>query len=105
MVTAASGPDALALLSVQPVDLILLDVVMPVMDGFELYHILKENPKTRQIPVLIVTGRGERADRLLGMESPTYHYITKPVEADVLLAKIQELLQQPARQAQNASAV
>ena len=91
--TAASGPEALERLKQQRVDLILLDLVMPVMDGYQVYHLLKETPKTRDIPVLIVTAKGERTDRLLGMDSPTYNYLTKPFELAELLGKIQALLQ------------
>ena len=94
--TAASGPEALEKLRVQAMDLILLDIVMPVMDGYEVYHLVKENPNTRSIPVLIVTAQGERTDRLLGLDSPSYNYITKPFESELLLGKIQEMLQQQA---------
>jgi len=93
--TAASGPEALEQLKQRRVDLILLDLVMPVMDGYQVYHLLKENPKTRDIPVMIVTAKGERTDRLLGMDSPTYNYLTKPFELAELLGKIQALLQRP----------
>jgi diguanylate cyclase (GGDEF)-like protein len=92
--TAASGPEALEQLRTQSVDLIVLDLLMPVMDGYEVYHLLKEDPRTRDIPVLILTGKGERADRRLGIESPSYHYLTKPFQLEELLAKIQALLQQ-----------
>ncbi len=92
VLTAASGPEALALLKTQPVDLILLDVMMPVMGGYEVYHLLKENPLTAHIPVLIVTAKGDRTDRVLGMESPSYHYLTKPFPLEELLEKVRELL-------------
>ena len=94
VVAAASGPDALEQLKSQAVDLILLDVVMPVMDGYEIYHLLKENPQTRDVPVIMVTGKGERKDRQLGMESVTYNYIPKPFQLEDLLAKIREVLLQ-----------
>jgi len=95
VLTAASGPDALEQLQAQAVELILLDVMMPVMDGYEVYHLLRENPKTRDIPVIIITAKGERVDRALGMESATYNYLMKPFQLDELLAKVQELLQRP----------
>jgi len=96
--TAASGLDALEQLKTQTIHLILLDLMMPVMDGYEVYHLLKENPSTRDIPVLIVTAKGERTDRALGMEGPTYHYVTKPFELEQLLSKIQQLLQRVPQQ-------
>ena len=94
VLTAASGPDALEQLKFTSVDLILLDVMMPVMDGYQVYHLLKENPRTRDIPVLIVTAQGERTDRLLGMESPSYNYVIKPFAVEELLGKIREMLEQ-----------
>ena len=92
--TAASGPDALEQLRRQPVDLVLLDLMMPVMDGYEVYHLLKENPKTKEIPVIIVTAKGERKDRQLGINGAAYNYIAKPFEIDSLLAKVREVLVQ-----------
>lgn len=97
VLTAASGPDALEKLTTEHPDLILLDVMMPVMDGYQVYHLLKENHQTKDIPVLIVTAKGERTDRLLGMESFTYNYLSKPFQLDDLLAKIGGLLQQTAQ--------
>ncbi len=96
--TAASGPDALAQLRRQPVDLVLLDLMMPVMDGYEVYHLLKENPQTKEIPVIIVTAKGERKDRQLGINGASYNYLAKPFEIDTLLAKVREVLvQQPVK--------
>jgi len=92
--TAASGPDALEQLKSHTVDLILLDLTMPVMDGYEVYHLLKEDPRTKDIPVIIVTARGERKDRRLGMETASYNYLAKPFELEDLIAKVREVLQE-----------
>ncbi len=92
--TAASGPEALELLKSQKVELILLDLSMPVMDGYEVYHLLKENPVTREIPVIIVTARGERKDRALGLSGADYNYVAKPFQSEELVAKVREVLQQ-----------
>jgi diguanylate cyclase (GGDEF)-like protein len=95
VVTAASGPEALTCLKQAPVDLILLDVIMPVMGGYEVYHLLRENPSTKHTPVIILTARGERKDRELGLDSgAAYNYVIKPFQLDELLAKIHTLLQQ-----------
>ncbi|MBI3996348.1 MAG: response regulator [Candidatus Omnitrophica bacterium] len=94
VLTAASGPDALEQLRSHPVDLILLDLMMPVMDGYEVYHLLKEDPLTKDVPVIIVTAKGERKDRQLGMEQATYNYISKPFQLEDLLAKVREVLLQ-----------
>ncbi len=92
--TAASGPEALEQLKRTPVDIILLDLTMPVMDGYEFYHILKETPQFQHIPVLIITGRGQRKDRELGLGNARYNYLDKPFEVEDLLAKIRNILQE-----------
>lgn len=94
VLTAASGPDGLAQLKLQRADLVLLDLMMPVMDGYEVYHLLREDPRTKDVPVIIVTAKGERKDRQLGMESASYNYVAKPFQIEDLLAKIRQVLQQ-----------
>ena len=94
VLAAASGPDALEQLKSQRVHLILLDLMMPVMDGYEVYHLLKENPDTKEVPVIIVTAKGERKDRQLGMDGAPYNYVAKPFQLEDLLAKVREVLQQ-----------
>jgi len=94
VLTAASGPDALEQLTHERVDLILLDVMMPVMNGYEVYHLLKETPQTAGVPVIIITAKGERKDRELGLDSASYNYIAKPFQLEDLLAKVRDVLQQ-----------
>ena len=94
MTTAASGPDALQQLQRLRVDLILMDLMMPVMDGYEVSHLLREHPVTKDVPVIIVTAKGERKDRQLGLEGPTYNYLMKPFQIEELLAKVREVLHQ-----------
>jgi len=94
VLTAADGPEALDRLATQTVDLVLLDLIMPRMDGYEVYHLLKENPRTRDIPVIIVTGLGERKDRQLGLDTSTYNYLTKPFQVEDLATKVREVLLQ-----------
>ena len=94
VLAAASGPDALEQLKSQRVNLILLDLIMPVMDGYEVYHLLKENPDTTDVPVIIVTAKGERKDRQLGMDGTPYNYVAKPFQLEDLVAKVREVLQQ-----------
>ena len=90
--TAASGPDALEQLKSHKVDLVLLDLMMPVMSGYEVYHLLKESPETKQVSVIMVTGKGERKDRQLGLESAPYNYVEKPFQVEDLLAKVRDVL-------------
>lgn len=94
VVAAANGPDALEQLKHRRVDLVLLDLMMPVMNGYEVYHILKEDPKTKDTPVIIITAKGERKDRELGMDTSTYNYIAKPFQLEDLIAKVREVLVQ-----------
>jgi len=95
VLTAASGPDALEQLKSHRVDLILLDVMMPVMDGYEVYHLLKETRATKDIPVIIITAKGERKDRQLGLTGgASYNYLPKPFQVEELVTKVREVLQQ-----------
>jgi diguanylate cyclase (GGDEF)-like protein len=94
VLTVASGPDALEQLKRNRIDLVLLDLAMPVMDGYEVYHLLKEDAQTKEVPVIIVTGKGERKDRQLGLDSVPYNYVEKPFQIEELVAKIREVLPQ-----------
>lgn len=71
-------------------DLILLDVMMPDMDGFEVCKQLKELPTISKIPVIFITIKGEAQDKIAGFKSGGVDYITKPFEAEVLLARLQK---------------
>jgi len=85
---ANNGPLALKIAAAQPPDLILLDVMMPVMDGYEVCRQLKENEATRDIPIIFVTARGEVADETLGFELGAADYITKPVSPPIVHARV-----------------
>ena len=73
-------------------DLILLDVMMPGMDGFECCRRLKEDPTTLHIPVVMVTALGDPAERLRGLESGADDFLTKPVEYETLMARVRSLV-------------
>ncbi|MBI1992028.1 MAG: response regulator [Candidatus Omnitrophica bacterium] len=92
VLTSAGGPEALERLKRESVDLILLDLVMPVMDGYEFYHALKEDPRTKEVPVIIVTAKGDRKDRRIGLEPEPYNYIVKPFQLEDLLSKMHDVL-------------
>ncbi len=90
---AGSGGEALALVAAKPPDLILLDVVMPDMDGFEVCTALRSDPATEQIPVIMVTAHEkESEDKARGLRSGANDYLTKPVNRDELLARIETQL-------------
>ena len=90
--TAPDGKKALELIPVEMPDLILLDIMMPAVNGYQVCRELKEDPATSPIPILMVTAKSQESDRFWGMEAGADAYITKPFEMDDLIGKIRELL-------------
>src|SRR6266446_5808172 len=88
VVKACNGEEALQKVHQEWPDLILLDVMMPVMNGFEVCKILKDNADTRLIPVVIMTALGQVEDRIKGIEAGADDFLTKPVHRDELMARI-----------------
>ena len=87
---ATSGSRALELArSESPPGLILLDVTMPEMDGYQVCQILKADPKTSHIPVIFTTGRSELQDEIRGFELGCADYIHKPISPPVLKARVE----------------
>src|SRR6266508_335183 len=91
VLTASNGAEALDLCSRSECDIILLDVMMPDMDGFEVCRRLKSNPATHFIPVVIVTALDSPSDRVRGLESGADDFLTKPVSDIVLIARVRSL--------------
>ena len=91
-VSATDGDEALAQVTAENPDLILLDILMPGIDGFEVCTILKDDPDTRLIPVIIMTALGETRDRVRGIEAGADDFLTKPIDADELFARIRTSL-------------
>lgn len=89
---ANNGKEALTKISECPPDLILLDIMMPQIDGIELKKILNKNIETQSIPVLFLTAKGETADKIKGLELGVDDYIAKPYNANELLARINSVL-------------
>lgn len=83
-----SGAKALELAAAAPPDLILLDVMMPGMDGFEVCRKLKADPATSHVPVIFVTAKNEIKDEELGFEVGASDFIHKPVSAPIVLARV-----------------
>lgn len=76
-------------------DLILLDILMPGIDGFETCRIIKKDPLLKNIPVIFITAKAQKTDVILGLESGGTSYIVKPVKTEVILQKIIELIGDP----------
>ena len=91
-VPAHDGPEALAIISKNPPDLILLDVMMPKMSGFEVCKRVKGSPKTKNIPVIMVTALNEFGDIERGVESGTDDFVSKPVNKLELLTRVKTML-------------
>jgi two-component system cell cycle response regulator len=91
VLSASSGKRALEILSKEKVDVILLDGMMPEMDGFETCREIKSNPDTMHIPVVMVTALSEIEDRVNGLEAGADEFLTKPVNDTALLARVKSL--------------
>jgi two-component system cell cycle response regulator len=91
VLAAANGQAALAMAVSERPDVILLDVMMPGMDGFEVCRRLKQDEATSHIPVVLVTALDGRADRITGLEAGADEFLTKPIEDPILLARVKSL--------------
>jgi two-component system cell cycle response regulator len=91
VLTATNGADALAICAEGQCDIVLLDVMMPGMDGFEVCRRLKADSATAHIPVVMVTALDQPADRVKGLEAGADDFLTKPVNEVALLARVRSL--------------
>lgn len=91
-ITATNGEDALRLCNEQQPDLILLDIMLPGIDGLEVCRKLKSEKETRLIPIIMITAKGEEIDKIVGLELGADDYITKPFSVRELLARVKALL-------------
>src|ERR1700677_1773092 len=91
VLTASDGVTALAIAAEERPDLVLLDVMMPGMDGFQVCRRLKDDPETRHIPVVLVTALDGRGDRITGLESGADEFLTKPIDDIMLFARVKSL--------------
>ncbi len=91
VVTAMSGRDALAICERAECDLVLLDVMMPDMDGFEVCRRIKSNPATHHIPVIMVTALDQPSDKVRGLEAGADDFLPKPISELALIARVRSL--------------
>ncbi len=94
---ATSGAQALAKAETEQPDLIILDIMMPGMDGLEVCQRLRANPRTARIPILIFTAKATVADKIAGFQAGADDYLTKPVHPAELISRVEALLQRAAR--------
>lgn len=103
VVTASSGEECLEILKTEKPDLILLDVMMPVLDGYDTCKLIKGNKENRSIPVAMLTVKSRDEDKLKSLEDCTADWhITKPVEKGKLVEMVNWLLNIPPREKQEA---
>ena len=91
VLTAMNGPDALAACVQGRCDIVLLDVMMPGMDGLEVCRRLKANPATAHLPVVLVTALDQPADRVRGLDAGADDFLTKPLDEVALIARVRSL--------------
>ena len=92
VLTATNGPDAIAICEGGLCDIVLLDVMMPGMDGFEVCRRLKTSPTTAHLPVVIVTALDQPSDRVRGLDAGADDFLTKPVDDTSLFARVRSLV-------------
>jgi two-component system, OmpR family, alkaline phosphatase synthesis response regulator PhoP len=92
VVTAGDGKEALEKVAIEQPDLVVLDVMMPYLDGFEVLHEMKKNPDTRDIPVIMLTAKAQDADVFNGYKSGADCYLTKPFNPKELNAFVKRIL-------------
>lgn len=89
---AASGEEALRQVQAAPPDLVLLDLMMPAMDGLEVCRRLRQDPATAMLPIVMLTAKGDEIDRVLGLEIGADDYVVKPFSPKELLARVRAVL-------------
>jgi len=92
VIEADDGVDALRKLAAQPLDIILTDINMPIMDGLKLVKRVRSDEQLKTIPIVIITTEGADEDRQRALALGANAYITKPIQAPQVIAKVKELL-------------
>jgi two-component system, OmpR family, alkaline phosphatase synthesis response regulator PhoP len=95
---ASAGDDALAIARSRPVDLVILDVMLPGLSGLEVCRALRSDPATAAVPIIMLTARAEEADRVIGLELGADDYVSKPFSPNELVARVRALMRRSRRQ-------
>ncbi len=103
--TVTSGEEALQSIRSKLPDMVLLDLMLPGIDGLEICKHLKADPRTQQIPVIMLTAKGEESDIVTGLELGADDYITKPFSPRVLIARIRTVLRRKTREKADENSV
>lgn len=91
VVTASDGKEAIEKAKVEKPSVIFLDIIMPGMDGYEACRLLSEDPATKGIPVVFVTSKGQKADKVWGQMQGAKGHVTKPYTSDQLIDQLKSL--------------
>jgi DNA-binding response OmpR family regulator len=100
-----SGGEALKAIADRPPDLVVLDLMLPQVDGLEICRALRNNEKTSAIPIIMLTARGEESDRIVGLELGADDYVAKPFSPNELVARVRALLRRVQRGVPSEGAV
>jgi twitching motility two-component system response regulator PilH len=93
VIAADNGEDGIKMAKREMPDVVLMDVVMPGMNGFQATRQLTKSPETKHIPVIIITTKDQETDRIWGMRQGAKDYLTKPVQESKLLATVRSVLE------------
>lgn len=104
IIVAQNGQEGLALIKSQKPDLVVLDIMMPGMDGYEVCRRIRSDPETRALPVIMLTAKTETSDKLSGFEAGADDYVSKPVALPELFARVKALLARASYRSTSAAA-
>lgn len=105
VISAVSGETGREIAKLEQPDLMLLDLMLPGINGLEVTKVLKNDPSTQHIPIIMLTAKGEDADIVTGLELGADDYITKPFSPRILLARIRAVIRRKVNETQNDSSI